>query len=159
MFIGVSACSSIPEHALTTLHEEEVFALKHLPCEAVGVKSPWEKRDYSFLCNMGEWGTINYTFYENEAKDGKVDKAKLMWKEYKRDSFFPTNRESVEIVLGRLSDQFAPNHRMSMIGFASRLNTYTFYTDYVKIKHSTDYYKNTPEPYYLHSVTIENTED
>lgn len=145
------------ENKLTTLHEEEVLALKHLPCASVAQKSPWEKKDFSFLCNMGAWGTINYILYPDDDKnDGSVQKAKLMWKEYEHDSFFPSNRESVEIVLGRLADHFAPNDRVTMLSFASDVSHFTFYTDHLKIKHQTEYYKNTPEPYFLHEVWLEN---
>lgn len=154
---ALGACSSLPEHRLTTLHTEEVMALKHLPCESVAEISVWEKRDFAFLCNMGAWGTISYILYpDDEKKDGTIQKAKLMWKEYEHDSFFPSNRESVEIVLGRLADRFAPNDRMKMLSFANDVSHYTFYTDYLKVKHETEYYNNTPEPYFLHEVWLEN---
>jgi len=151
------ACSTMTERGLTTVHKEELLALKSLPCESVAQKNVWEQKDFAFLCNMGAWGTISYIIYPNKDKiDGSVSKAKLMWKEYRHDGFFPSNRESVEIVLGRLADHFAPNHRVRMLSFASEISNYTFYTDYLKIKHETEYYKNTPEPYFLHEVWLEN---
>ncbi|MFT7144863.1 MAG: hypothetical protein ACI8QY_000920, partial [bacterium] len=78
------------------------------------------------------------------------------WKEYDDNSFFSKNREDAEIALGRLSDRFALNNRLTMLGFASSLNNYTFYTEYLKIKHTTDYYQNTPEPYHLHKVSFKS---
>ena len=153
----LTACSSLPEKGLTTLHKEEVYALEHLPCASVASKTPWEKRDYSFLCNMGEWGTITYILYPDEEKnDGSIQRAKLMWKEYVSNDFFPSNKQYVESVLNRLATQFAPNHQKRVVGFASTVSPYTFYTDYLKVKHETEYYKNTPEPYFLHKVWFIN---
>lgn len=147
----VGGCASLPEKGLSTFQTEELFALKHLPCEAVGEKSPWERHEHAFLCNMGAWGTINYMIYEN---GGQVYSTKLLWKEYKSDNFFPSNRESVEIVLGRLSAHLAPNDRVTMLSFASSLSNSTFYTQSLRIKHEVEFYKNTVEPYYLHQVTF-----
>jgi len=151
----LAGCAYYPEKDLTTLRNEELFALENLPCESVGQKSVWDTQQHSFLCSIGSFGEMLYTLYESGPNTGKVNQAKFIWKEYQDSSFFPSKKDKVRIVLSRLSDKFAPNDRNLMMAFMSRLNVYTFYTEYLKIKHTATYYTDTPEPYILHRVSLE----
>lgn len=152
----MSACSMHYEESnLSKLQQEEVFALTKLPCIDVGVKNPWNKHDYDFLCNMGKWGSMSYFFYEDKKANGQVDKIKFIWKDYDGHSFFPSNESEVKEILNSLSDRFTPNDRSSMVGFANRLNTYSFSTNFLKVKHSAEYYAHEFEPYFLHVVTLQ----
>lgn len=147
-----SGCASMPERDLSSFHKEELFALKNFPCLAVGNDSVWKTGKHSFSCSMGEFNEMTYLVYQNE---GEVYKTVVVWKDFIDGSFFRTEEGLVENVLGKLSDEYAPNDKERMLDFPNSRNPYTFYTKHLKIKHEVEVFRKGAQAYDLHRISFE----
>lgn len=149
--LALSGCVKSIERDFSSLHREEVFALQNLPCVTVSSSHLWQRGEHSFACSMGEFNEATYLIYQ---KDGQVTQTKLLWKEYVDGQFFRGDKDLVPEVIGKLSDEYAPNDRKTMLGMPNHLSPYTFYTKHLKIKHEVDVYRRVPRAYDLHQISF-----